>query len=975
MVFQGYKDLMKHRVKDILLVSSMYDSFIVEQETQLSDQILKEYLELNLSYAPHLKQASNCKEALRLLLEKKFDLVLIMTKLDKEDAIHFGKSVKELRPNTPVISLLQSESEYLRVYKDIPRNIIDKSFLWTGNSNILLAIIKFIEDRMNVDYDVKIGNVRVILCVEDSMKYYSLYLPIIDKEVMQQTRNLIDASLNNLEKQLRMRVRPKILLVETFEEAIDLYERLKHNIIGIISDVEYEKDGVLDIEAGFKLVEKVRSEFFDIPILLQSSDETNAIRAAELKVDFMHKSATFVGEELSDFIVKRLGFGPFKFRLPDRTVIDQAIDIREMGVKLNEIPIESVEYHAKNNHFSNWFMARGEFKLAEALRPKKMSDFNDISEVKKYLIKIIKDYQKDRKQGIITDFNYWAKDEFSEKTDFIKIGDGSLGGKARGIAFVRYLMLRSSIRKSFNNIDINIPFTAVLTTEEFDKFLERNRLHQVAYEGYNDYAIRDYFVRGHFSKETMDKLRIILERVKTPIAVRSSSLLEDSQYQPFAGVYDTFILPNNPAMGMDVRLKDLTTAIKLVYASTFMMDAKNYMISTSSSIQEEKMAVIIQEAVGKNYGRYFYPIVSGVAQSYNFYPYQHIKPDDGLVTMALGFGKSVVEGETSFRFSPPYPDVLPQFSSTKDILQNSQKYFYALNVKEPVAELIFNTNESLDRMEVSETEGHESLKYTASTYVPQNDRIYQGVFQNGYRVITFAGLLNNDDFSVSKALKEILDVSSKAMGTAVEIEFALNMEEDAKPELNLLQIRPMVIGREFNVDFNTLDKENILVSSSQAFGNGKLDNIENIIYVRKDNFDASYTQEIAQELGELNQKMIQTNTPYILIGPGRWGSSDHWLGIPVKWSQISKANVIIETNLKDFLVDPSLGSHFFQNITSLGVYYYTINIHKNNDFIKWEVLDNFPAVYESKFIRHIKINTGIETLTDGTKGQGVIMKK
>lgn len=972
--FQGYQDLMKHRVKDILLVSSMYDSFIVEQETQLSEQILHEYLELNLTYVPHLKQVSNCKDALGMLLEQKFDLVLLMTKLDKEDIMYFGKSVKELRPGTPVVALLQSESEYLRVYKDIPHSIIDKSFLWTGNSNILLGIIKFIEDRMNVDFDVKIGNVRVIIGVEDSVKYYSLYLPIIDKEVMKQTRSLIDLSLNNLERQLRMRVRPKILLAESWEGFIDLYNKYKTNVIGIISDVEFPKEGKEDKEAGFKLVEKVKNEFFDVPILLQSSEKFHQKRAENLGATFMHKRSNFIGDELSNFIHNNLGFGDFIFRNSEGEEIERAGDLIEMIEKLKTVPQKTINYHGEHNHFSNWFMARGEFKLAESVRIKKKNDFDDLTEVRDYLIKVVSDYQKEKKEGIITEFDYWRQEDIIQETDLVKIGDGSLGGKARGIAFVWYLLQRARVRTAFKDIEINIPFTVVLSTEVFDKFLVSNRLHQIAFEGTNDYQIRDYFLRGSFPRDTLNKLKIILERVQTPIAVRSSSLLEDSQYQPFAGVYDTFIIPNNRKRTMDSRLDELVTAIKLVYASTFMQDAKNYMRSTSSRIEDEKMAVIIQEAVGRNYNNYFYPNVSGVAQSYNFYPFRHIKPEDGLATIALGFGRSVVEGESSFRFSPKHPGILPQFSTIQDILKNTQKYFYALNFSGSAIDRLLEGEDALERLEITDAEKHKTLSKVASTYDPRNDRIYPGTFKSGYRVINFSGLLNSDDFPLSDILNHILEVSSKAMGTAVEIEFALNFKkENEKPIFNLLQIRPMVVGREFKVDFDELDKDSVIISSTKAFGNGRVDTVKDIIYVRKDNFDATYTQDIAKEMGKLNQDMVESDTPYILIGPGRWGSSDHWLGIPVKWSQISNAKIIIETNLKDFLVDPSFGSHFFQNITSLGVYYLTIDIHKEDDFIKWDMLDNIEAVYESKFIRHIRFKDNVLALTDGKKGRGVIL--
>lgn len=976
--FQGYRDLMKHRVKDILLVSSMYDSFIVEQETQLSEQILHEYLELNLTYVPHVTQASNCKEALSMLLGKQFDLILIMTKLDKEDIQYFGRSVKELRPDTPIIALLQSESEYNRVYKDIPQEIIDKSFLWTGSSNILLAAIKFIEDRLNVDYDVKVGNVRVILGVEDSIKYYSLYLPILDKEVMKQTRSLIDISLNNLERQLRMRVRPKILLAKNYEEIIELYNNYKTNVIGIISDVEFPKDGKLDPQAGIKLAKKVKEEFFDIPILLQSSDKINEKIAYEIGASFMHKTSTFVGDELSDFIRNNLGFGAFIFKLPDDSIIGEAEDLREMVNQLHKVPDESIKYHSDNNHFSNWLVARGEFKLAEAIRIKRTEDFKEgVSEIRSYLINIIQNYQKEKKEGIITEFEYWNKQETKDKTDFVKIGIGSLGGKARGIAFVRYLLLKSKMKDLFKDVDINIPFTTVIATDEFDKFMERNNLYHLAYEGNEDATIRDYFLRGRFTTDFKNKLVTILNRVKTPIAVRSSSLLEDSQYQPFAGVYDTFILPNNPQKPLETRLNDLMSAIKLVYASTFLQDAKNYMRSTSSRIQEEKMAVIIQEAVGKRYGRYFYPNISGVAQSYNFYPFRYIKPEDGLTTIALGFGKAVVEGETSFRFSPPYPHILPQFSSVGDILKNSQKYYYALDVTDEIGDKLLYGEETLEKFTIKDAEKQGTLKHIASTYLPQNDRIYPGLFKNGYRIITFAGILKSDTFPLCSILERILNLSSRAMGTAVEIEFALNFSDEKghNPEFNLLQIRPMVVGREFNVDFDELDQEKIIVSSSKAFGNGRVTDIKDIIYVRKDNFDPAHTKEIASEIGKLNLDMTENDIPYILIGPGRWGSSDPWLGIPVKWSQISKAQIIIETNLKDFLVDPSFGSHFFQNITSLGVYYLTIDVNKNEEFIKWDILDKMNAVKETNFIRHIKLDDGmeIEALVDGKKGKGVIL--
>jgi hypothetical protein len=595
--------------------------------------------------------------------------------------------------------------------------------------------------------------------------------------------------------------------------------------------------------------------------------------------------------------------------------------------------------------------------------------------VRNFLIRVITNYQKERKEGIITNFDLWNQEEIEDNADFIKIGDGSLGGKARGIAFVRYLLQKSMIKKSFQDINITIPFTAVIATDIFDQFMDNNRLHQLAYQHSNDMTIRDYFLRGFFPKEIKSKIIRLLKRIKNPIAVRSSSLLEDSQYQPFAGVYDTYILPNNQRLSMDERLKEILTAIKLVYASTFLQDAKNYMISTSSRIQEEKMAVIIQEAVGRLYkDKYFYPNISGVGQSYNFYPFRHIEPEDGLATIAMGFGRSVVEGESSFRFSPPYPNILPQFSTIQDILENSQKYFYALDIRQSVGEQLLLGEETMLKMEVTEGESHGTLNYIASTYNPQNDRIYPGIFTKGYRIITFSQILNSDSFPFGGILKEILKVSAKAMGTAVEIEFAVNFGKDGKKaEFCLLQIRPMVVGREFSVDFDEFDKNNILVSSTQAFGNGKVEGIKDIIYVKKDAFDRAKTPEIAKELGDLNKKMVNENIHYFLIGPGRWGSSDHWLGIPVKWSQISNASVIIETNLKDFMVDPSFGSHFFQNITSLGIYYLTIDINKQDNYIKWDYLDQMVPIHESKHVKYIRLSDGLTALTDGKKSRGIVL--
>ncbi len=970
--FKVFHELMAKKVADILLVSSPYDAFIMEEEGRLAERIIHEYRGLNLSRPPMLSWVSSAREALDILAQKKFDLVITMPQVDETDAYELGRQIKTRFPDLPVFLMIQNTSRHLLDRQDTDRTFIDRTYVWFGNSDLLLALIKNLEDRLNVAYDTQRAWVRVIIIVEDSPIYYSSLLPLLYKEIVSQTQAVMEESLNDEHRILRMRARPKILVAQTYEEAIDLYQKYKPYLLSVFSDVRFPKSDKLDDEAGFKLLSKIRQDNPDLPLLNFSSEESNRAQAQNIPAVFLNKNSGTLHSEIRSFFMQYLGFGDFIFRLPDGKKIDKASDLREMEKILPTVPDESVFYHATRNHFSSWLMARSEIMLASKLKPVKISDFKSVHEAKQYLVSIIRDRRMGRQKGIISEFD---ADRFDPDTDFSKIGKGSLGGKARGLAFMSTrLKNQPEIHEKFKDVTITVPKTLVISTEGFDAFISENNLGEVATGDDSDPEIIRLFANARMPAMLERDLHHYLKHARYPLAVRSSSLLEDAQFQPFAGIYKTYMIPNNDD-DFAVRYKQLTLAIKLVYASTYCESARAYVKSTFHRTEDEKMGVVIQQLTGEAYGQHFYPAISGVAQSYNYYPISYLKPDDGLAHIALGLGRIVVEGGAAMRFSPRYPQFLPQFSTVDDILENAQRFFYALNLNGFPEDLLTNEDATLEKLDIDSAMHDAPVRLLCSTYSAQDHRIRDGVQASGYPVCTFASILKFDALPLAEILTEILAMGRQGMGCPVEIEFAVNMPLDAdqKPIFELLQIRPMTVNQSnLSVKIRDDDISKAFCYSTMALGNGQFEEIRDIIFVHPDRFDAAKTVQIASEIAQVNKEMRRRNQKYLLIGPGRWGSADRWLGIPVRWPDISGVGAIVETTIEGLKADPSQGSHFFHNITSLGISYLNTS-EGGKDFINWEWLMSLPAEAETPHLRHVSVEKPLLLKIDGKESKGVII--
>ena len=971
--FKVFHELMAKRVSEILLVSSPYDAFIMEEDGRLAERIIHEYRGLNLTRPPKLTWVSTAKDALHALSQGTFDLVLTMPRIDDMEVYVLGSEIKKANPGLPVFLLAHNSARYLNEPRYSDRNAIDKLFEWCGNTDLLLALIKNVEDRMNVDYDTQRANVRVIIMVEDSPYYCSSILPVLYKEIVMQTQAVMEESVNEEHRLLRMRARPKILVVETYEEAEDLYRRIKPYLLSVISDIRFPKNGKFDDQAGFALLSLVKKETPDIPLLMFSSEESNRKRAEGIPAVFLNKNSPFLHTDIRYFFMEYLGFGDFIFRLPDGTEVARASNIRKMEKILPSVPDESVYYHAMRNDFSSWLMARSEILLAQKLKPVKVSDFSNISEVKALLVTSIQERRKGRQRGLISDF---VSDAFDPDADFIKVGKGSLGGKARGLAFMStQLREHPELQEKFKTVNIIVPKTIVISTEGFDTFVNQNQLADLSKSNRSDALIAKVFLESHFPDQLRRDLEVFLSQARYPLAVRSSSLLEDSQFQPFAGLYKTYMLPNNHS-DLSVRISQLIKAIKLVYASTFMEAPLSYAKRTLHQAEEEKMAVVIQKLTGIEQGGYYYPMISGVAQSYNFYPISYMKPEEGIAHIALGLGKTVVEGGTSLRFSPKYPQFLPQFSAVDDILKNSQRFFYALKMDAFPDNFGWDDDETLAKLEIDESEAHQAVKNLCSTYIPEEHRIRDTANIPGCRVLTFAQILKYNALPLPEILADLLEVGRKGMGAAVEIEFAVNstVDDQLKPEFALLQIRPMTLTpQNMEVKISEAEITQAFGFSTKALGNGRYQDIADIVFVKPDVFDPAFTLDMAAEIGKINKMIVSQNRKYLLIGPGRWGSADRWLGIPVTWNDIMGVGAIIETTTEKLQADPSQGTHFFHNITSLGISYMTIP-RDGEDFLDWEWLESLPVATETTFVRHVKLEDPITILIDGKKSRAVLLK-
>lgn len=968
-------NLMKRRIYRILLISSVYDAFMLEEDGRIDEQIFHEYTLLNLRYPPQFIKATNIEEATRILEEGSIDLVISMLNAEQSSTFELANNIKEEYPEIPIVMLTPFSREVSLKIEKIDLGAFDYIFSWLGNADILLAIIKLIEDDMNVDNDVAEVGVQAIILVEDNIRFYSSYLPIMYKIIFKQSKSFVREGLNEHQRMLRMRGRPKILLATNYEDAFNFYEKYKQNLLGVISDITYAKNGIIDKNAGIELCTHIKKDNPYTPLLLQSSDHKNRELAKRLRVGFLDKNSKSLTFDLREFIKEFFAFGDFVFRDPKSgMIIAKARDLKELQEKILSVPIESLRYHMQRNHFSKWLRARALFPLAELFRYFTSEDFKDISEVQSFLDKAISQFRMSKARGVISSFN---RDTFDKYFSISRIGQGSIGGKARGLAFLDSLIKRHNLYTYFDKIDINIPRTVVIGTDIFDEFMDDNNLYPIALsDNISDEEILKRFIEASLPEHVHADIYKIASSVESPLAIRSSSLLEDSHYQPFAGIYNTYMIPclhdNNEEMFIMLR-----TAIKAVYASAFYADSKAYMQATSNMIDEEKMAIVIQEVVGSEYGDRFYPTISGVGRSIDYYPLEPGKASDGTVSLALGLGKHVVDGGLSLRFCPKYPKNILQLSTPEMAIRETQKTFYALDIKNSDFHPEPNDSAGLLKLSVKEAEKDNSIRQIASTYILQDNIVRDGYNYKGKKLITFSNILKHDTFPLAEVIDKVLKFGEEEMGNPVEIEFAidLNVQENEKVSFKLLQIRPIVSKDEsVSIDIEELNRDNAIIISKSALGNGVIENIFDFVYVRPENFDPAKTKEIASYINEINLTFVEDHSNYILIGPGRWGSNDPWLGIPVNWSNISAARLIVESGLENYRIDPSQGTHFFQNLTSFRVGYFTVNPFINDGQYDIDFLDSQPAIFENEYVRHVRLKDHVKIMIDGKKNMGVVYK-
>jgi CheY-like chemotaxis protein len=971
--FEGFENLMPFRVQNILLVSSLYDSFILREDGRLNELLIDESLELNLRQIPGITHVASCAEALELAkANPQFNLIVTNLTVGDTNAADLSRAVRQAGLDIPVVVLGYDYREIKNFVARNPVTDIDRVFLWQGTARILIAIVKYVEDKRNVLHDTRAMGVPVLLVVEDNIRYYSSFLPVIYTELIKQSRRVIQEGINVAHKLVRMQARPKILLASNFEEAAQLVQEFRDYIFALVSDVEFPWDGKLSAEAGFELARMVKSLTPDVPVVLQTSRTEFRPRAHAEGYSFLRKRSPTLLKDLRRILTDQFGFGDFAFRMPDQQEVGRAKDLNELEEMLQTVPADSLMFHAQRNHFSHWLTARTEFALAAKLRPRKVSDFNGPEHLRRDLIESINDYRREQNEVLIGDFK---SDTFKpSQSSFLRIGSGSLGGKARGLAFVRHLLRTRRITKRFPGVRISVPPAVVIATDMFDQFLAENNLSDFALHCDNDSEIRQRFLDSALPVPLQENLKAFLEEVRYPLAVRSSSLLEDSQYQPFTGVYETFMLGNQQP-GLQARLDELSEAIKRVYASTFSQHAKAYVRATPYRLEEEKMAVVLQEVVGSLHAQRFYPDFSGVVRSYNFYPVAPMTFADGIAAVALGLGRTVVDGGKCLMFCPRYPRNLLQFSSVEDILANTQTEFCALELDAPAQrEGQGHLREVRFGLDVAEKDG--TLHAVASTYSADNHAVYDGLSRPGARVVTFAPMLKLGIFPLAAILELLVRAGEDALGNPVEIEFAVRLPRGEEPaEFGFLQIRPLTLARNHQeLAIGDVDPSQVLCSSTKVLGNGRIENLHDVVVVDSQRFERSRSQEVARAVAHFNAVLNGENQPYLLIGVGRWGSNDPWLGIPVEWDEIAGARAIVEAGFRDFRVTPSQGSHFFQNLTAFQVGYFTVNPDAGEGSVDWEWLAAQPAVEERECVRHLHFTQPLRVVMNSRSSQGVIFK-
>ena len=967
----SFVNLMTKRIFNVLLVANPYDAFMLEDDGRIDEKIFNEYMNLSLRYPPRFTQVSTEEETWKQLANTTFDLVICMPGTDNSDTFEIARSIKNKYSHIPLVVLTPFSHGITARMEHEDLSIFEYVFCWLGNTDLLVSIIKLIEDKMNLEHDVKEVGVQMIMLVEDSIRFYSSVLPNLYKFVLKQSQEFATEALNAHQRTLRMRGRPKIVLTRTYEEAMDLYNKYEKNVLGIITDARYPRGGVVDPMAGIKLLAEIRSRDPFIPLILQSSEVDNKVYAVRYDASFVDKNSKKMNIDLREIISEHFGFGDFIFRNPDTfEEVARVRNLKELQNIIFSIPKESLLYHISRNHVSRWLYSRAMFPPAEFLKQITWKSLQDIDAHRRIIFEAIVKYRKMKNQGVVAVFQ---RDRFDRYSNFARIGEGSLGGKGRGLAFIDNMVKRHIEFDEFENATVVIPKTVVLCTDIFDEFMDTNGLYQVALSDADDDTILKAFLRAKLPDRLVEDFFAFFDVVKSPIAIRSSSLLEDSHYQPFAGIYSTYMIPYLEDKYEMLRM--LSDAIKGVYASVYYRDSKAYMQATSNVIDQEKMAVILQEVVGTQYGDRFYPSISGVARSLNYYPIGDETAEEGTVSLALGLGKYIVDGGLTLRICPYHPNQVLQTSEMEIALRETQTRFYALDLKNTGHNFSLDDGFNLLKLPVKEADNDGALNFIASTYDPYDMVIRDGIYPGGRKLITFANVLQHDVFPLPRILQLAQEYGQSEMRRPVEIEFAVTLNAQKKTGVfYLLQIRPMVdIKAVLDEDLNLIKDENVLLRSNNSLGHGIMEDIHDIIYVKTEGYTASNNPTIAYEIEKMNRKFLDEGKHYILVGPGRWGSSDSWLGIPVKWPHISAARIIVEAGLTNYRVDPSQGTHFFQNLTSFGVGYFTINSYMNDGVYNQDILNAQPAVEETQFIRHVRFDNPLIVKMDGKKKQGVVM--
>ena len=967
----SFVNLMTKRIFNVLLVANPYDAFMLEDDGRIDEKIFNEYMNLSLRYPPRFTQVSTEEETWKQLANTTFDLVICMPGSDNSDTFEIARSIKNKYSHIPLVVLTPFSHGITARMEHEDLSIFEYVFCWLGNTDLLVSIIKLIEDKMNLEHDVKEVGVQMIMLVEDSIRFYSSVLPNLYKFVLKQSQEFATEALNAHQRTLRMRGRPKIVLTRTYEEAMELYNKYEKNVLGIITDARYPRGGVVDPMAGIKLLAEIRSRDPFIPLILQSAEVNNKVYAGRYDASFVDKNSKKMNIDLREIISEHFGFGDFIFRNPDTfEEVARVRNLKELQNIIFAIPKESLLYHISRNHVSRWLYSRAMFPPAEFLKQITWKSLQDIDAHRRIIFEAIVKYRKMKNQGVVAVFQ---RDRFDRYSNFARIGEGSLGGKGRGLAFIDNMVKRHIEFEEFENATVVIPKTVVLCTDIFDEFMDTNGLYQVALSDADDDTILKAFLRAKLPDRLVEDFFAFFDVVKSPIAIRSSSLLEDSHYQPFAGIYSTYMIPYLEDKYEMLRM--LSDAIKGVYASVYYRDSKAYMQATSNVIDQEKMAVILQEVVGTQYGDRFYPSISGVARSLNYYPIGDERAEEGTVSLALGLGKYIVDGGLTLRICPYHPNQVLQTSEMEIALRETQTQFYALDLKNTGHNFSLDDGFNLLKLPVKEADNDGALNFIASTYDPYDMVIRDGIYPGGRKLITFANVLQHDVFPLPRILQLAQEYGQSEMRPPVEIEFAVTLNAQKKTGVfYLLQIRPMVdIKAVLDEDLNLIKDENVLLRSNNSLGHGIMEDIYDIIYVKTEGYTASNNPTIAYEIEKMNRKFLDEGKHYILVGPGRWGSSDSWLGIPVKWPHISAARIIVEAGLTNYRVDPSQGTHFFQNLTSFGVGYFTINSYMNDGIYNQDILNAQPAVEETQFIRHVRFDNPLIVKMDGKKKQGVVM--